>query len=295
MTMRAEHPKFAAWVTEAAAKAGFPVDVPRSGGLQQLAEAIGTAESTVHRVIMGERVPAVRFWPAWVAALEVEAEEFKRHAVDARRAAKATRLRASGPRLLNGGLSRPLVAPRLIGLSGAARAGKDELGRALVERGWQRKAFADKVRDFLYQINPWLPDDEINGSYQLADEVDRYGWEQVKEGHPAVREALQRCGTEAGRHVLGPDVWVNALFQDEQDWDAPVVITDVRFPNEAQAIKDRGGLVVEVRRPKQILINGADHISENALKDWDFDVIVLNTGTIEDLHKSATCLLSTRM
>ncbi|MGI5530182.1 hypothetical protein ACQEVX_23190 [Streptomyces syringium] len=179
--------------------------------------------------------------------------------------------------------------PRLVGVAGGAGHGKDELGQALVELGWQRKAFADKVKDFLYAMNPPAPHAEGVEAYSLALEVDCFGWDEVK-GYPGVRKLLQRCGTEAGRGVLGPDVWVNALFDDYEEWDTPVVITDVRFPNEAQAIKDRGGLVVQVRRPKQILAEGADHVSERALKDWEFDAVLVNDGTVEELHEQLRAL-----
>lgn len=274
---------FAQWISEASARAGFRVDIRRSGALQCLAGAVGTAQSTVHRVLTGQRVPAHRFWPAWAAALQVDYADFERRA-------QRALCGEAGPRLIAlGGVDRELRAPRLIGLSGPARCGKDTLAEAFVEAGWARRAFADKVKGFLYGLDPWLPDDEVNGSFPLAEEVDRYGWDWVKDEHPVVREYLQRCGTEAGRQVLGETVWVDALFRDSETW-GPTVISDVRFPNEAQAIKDRGGIVVKIHRPKQMLIDGADHISENALKGWDFDVTVINSGTIEDLHKSAECL-----
>ncbi|WP_107407970.1 hypothetical protein [Streptomyces sp. CC77] len=270
MTKRADYPEFAAWVTEVAAKAGFPVDIPRSGGLQQLAEAIDTAQSSVQRVLAGERVPAVRLWPAWAAALKVEDEEFKRRGIEARRAAKSVRARQAGP--------RPRRAQRLIGLSGPAGSGKDTAAQALVAAGWQRKAFADKVRDFVYAMNPPAPLIEGVETFSLAVEVDAFGWDEVKT-YPGVRELLQRCGTEAGRHVLGPDVWVNALFQDEATWEAPVVVTDVRFPNEAEAIKARGGLLVRIDRPGQPPIGEAGHISEHAVDAWPFDAVIINDGT----------------
>ncbi|MEU7643324.1 hypothetical protein [Streptomyces huasconensis] len=167
----------------------------------------------------------------------------------------------------------------LIGLAGAARSGKDTAASFLTKDGWQRRAFADLVREMLYQLNPWLPDDEVDGSFQLAGEVDRFGWEQVKKEYPVVREYLQRCGTEAGRQVLGPDVWVDTLFRGFETWERPTVITDVRFPNEAEAIKKRRGLVVQVVRPDEAPIPESQHVSERALDDWPFDATVLNDGS----------------
>lgn len=115
-----------------------------------------------------------------------------------------------------------------------------------------------------------------------------------------VRELLQRVGTEAMRDNVHEDVWVNALFADYKptynikhsitvDTAPNWIITDVRFPNEADAIKKRGGLVVRVERYN---LDGSDygwgnpasdHPSETSLDDYDFDYRILNNGTIDDL------------
>ncbi|RST07887.1 hypothetical protein EF910_05475 [Streptomyces sp. WAC07149] len=71
------HTEFAAWVEKTAVKAGFDVDIPRSGAIGVLGAEIGTTYSTVVRVLAGERVPAYRFWPAWSEALKVPMESFR--------------------------------------------------------------------------------------------------------------------------------------------------------------------------------------------------------------------------
>ncbi|MFJ7202129.1 hypothetical protein ACIQWR_01140 [Streptomyces sp. NPDC098789] len=179
-------------------------------------------------------------------------------------------------------LDEPPRPVSLIGLAGAAGSGKDTAAKALVAIGWQRRAFADKVKDFMYAVNPWTVDDEINGSFPLADEVDRYGWSYAKSAHPEVRKYLQRCGTEAGRTVLGENVWVDALFHDAAGW-GPTVVTDVRFPNEAAEIVRRGGRVVNIVRPGQQLISESGHTSENALATWHFDDVLVNDHTAQEL------------
>ncbi|MFI2673874.1 hypothetical protein ACH5AU_30675 [Streptomyces albidoflavus] len=173
----------------------------------------------------------------------------------------------------------------LIGLAGAARSGKDTAATALLDIGWQRRAFADRLKSFLYELNPWIDSVETAAIAELAGEVDRHGWEMVKKYSAETRRLLQRGGTEAGRQVLGEDVWVDALFQDLRTGDhlTPTVITDVRFPNEAEAVRSRGGLVVQIVRPGQEHIHEAEHISENALDDFTFDATLINDGSPEGL------------
>jgi hypothetical protein len=114
------------------------------------------------------------------------------------------------------------------------------------------------------------------------------------------RKLLQLLGTEAGRQIIHPNIWVNALFADfennKSDWlsatNSNWIITDVRFPNEAKAIKDKGGIVIRVNRTyytedKKYII-GYDpfetHPSETALDDYDgFDYVIENDGTVQDL------------
>lgn len=112
-----------------------------------------------------------------------------------------------------------------------------------------------------------------------------------------VRDLLQKLGTDAMREGLHQNVWVNALMSDytptQVQWsDGPVggyedgpmpnwIITDTRFPNEAQAIKDRGGIVIKVQRPGVGPVN--NHPSETALKYYKFDYIINNDDNLKDL------------
>ena len=111
----------------------------------------------------------------------------------------------------------------------------------------------------------------------------------------SVRDFLQKLGTDAIRDGLHTNAWVNALMSDykkidynddEQPEHPNWIITDTRFPNEAQAIKDAGGLVIRVDRPGVKPIN--DHPTEIGLDGWKFDYKIANvsdlkalTGTVE--------------
>ncbi|MFH8414390.1 deoxynucleotide monophosphate kinase family protein [Streptomyces collinus] len=174
----------------------------------------------------------------------------------------------------------------LIGLSGYSRSGKNEAAEALVQFGWRQAAFADKLREFLLAVDPVIPGPYGTGNLRLSILIRDVGWEYAKDHYPEVRALLQRTGTEAGRRLLGPNVWVDALFRDLEEAHA-LVITDVRFPNEAQAVADRGGVVLRIERPgvgpaKDRI--GRVHESETALDGWPFDHVLHNDGSVRDLH-----------
>ena len=124
--------------------------------------------------------------------------------------------------------------------------------------------------------------------------------------HPkTVRTFLQQLGTDGLRDGLHTNAWVNALFADyrgeycssgasaglakelQQNW----IITDCRFPNEAQAVKDHRGIVVRVNRPGVEAINA--HPSETSLDDWKFDYVIDNDGDVEDLLEKVLYVLDT--
>lgn len=174
----------------------------------------------------------------------------------------------------------------IVGLSGYSRSGKNSAAEALVQYGWKQAAFADKLREFLLAVDPVIPGAYGAGLLRLSVLIKDVGWEYAKDHYPEVRALLQRTGTEAGRKLLGSDVWVNALLAEFSDVPA-LVVTDVRFPNEAQAVADRGGVLIRVRRPgvgpaKDKV--GRVHESEVALDGWAFDHTLINDGSVRDLH-----------
>ncbi|WP_031513636.1 hypothetical protein [Streptomyces sp. NRRL F-5123] len=175
----------------------------------------------------------------------------------------------------------------IIGLSGYARSGKNESANVLITRGWRPAAFADKLREVLLAVDPVIPGPYGTGNIRLSVLIRDVGWEYAKDHYPEVRALLHRVGTDAGRRLFGESVWVDALFRQHDDTSA-LVVTDVRFPNEAGAVRDRGGLVIRVTRPGIGPAKdkyGRVYGSEVALDDYDFDHILVNDGSIADLHK----------
>lgn len=125
----------------------------------------------------------------------------------------------------------------------------------------------------------------------------------IEEHKMTVREFLQKLGTEAMREGIHTNIWINALFADYKATGMQVahtksqtlpnwIVTDVRFPNEAQSIIDRGGVIVRIDRPNNPIPSGK-HKSEHALDTWSFDMKVVNSDTdIEGLVHCAKRVLA---
>jgi len=181
----------------------------------------------------------------------------------------------------------------IIGLSGYARSGKDEAAKILVEEfGFTRVAFADKLREVLYALDPIVaPSKEryFVGSkvvVTLQEVIDVYGWDKYKESEygPEIRRLLQRLGTEAGRQALWDTIWIDATLTGF-DADAKVVVSDARFFNEFDAIRERGGEIWRIEREGVGPTN--NHPSETEAVDYPyFATYIHNDGTLEDYRKS---------
>lgn len=110
-----------------------------------------------------------------------------------------------------------------------------------------------------------------------------------------VRQFLQDLGTDALRDGLHTNVWVNALMADyrpskmSERNPSKWIITDCRFPNEAEAVKERGGLMIRIDRPGIAPIN--DHPSETRLDNYPFDYRIANASDIPSLIQTVEVIL----
>lgn len=96
------------------------------------------------------------------------------------------------------------------------------------------------------------------------------------------REVLQKIG-ESFRSSLGEDIWIKALMTDYQAKKDNWIVTDVRYQNEADHIKNKGGILIRVNRDTH---NNDNHKSEIDLDDYNkFDFIIDNNGSVEELIK----------
>ena len=166
----------------------------------------------------------------------------------------------------------------IVGLAGRKRVGKDSIADILIyEYGFVSDSFAAPFRDFVSQAI----------CCDFADVVDKEApidWL----GGKSRRELMQLLGTAWGRKMIHADIWINALRQRIAKYPAshtcPLVITDIRFEDEAQAVRDMGGWVVHVRRPQ--LPYTDMHESESDLQIYKMDGIVYNDGDLPALEST---------
>lgn len=186
----------------------------------------------------------------------------------------------------------------MVALGGKAGSGKNALADELVQKyGFTEIAFADAIRDAAIALNPLVPIDMghngelIKSTMRLATLVDSVGWDTAKREVTEVRDILQRLGTEVGRQLIDPSVWITIALNRANDIDGHVVFTDCRFPNEVEAVRSRGGLFVRIFRNGVDPVN--DHISESAVDDIPADLTVLNVGAKSDLADHARTIFLT--
>ena len=179
---------------------------------------------------------------------------------------------------------------------------------------FEQKAFAGKLKQIasiLTGISEHMFEDQEFKKTDLANE-----WVYVKPGYPArnmtVRELLQKLGTDAMRDNLHENVWVNALFADykpkgnmigiypdpasiEYVQEYPKwIITDTRFPNELEAVKQREGITIRVVRPQIETANfKSQHPSETSLDSAEFDYEIINDAGIPELIEKVRQILIT--
>ena len=207
--------------------------------------------------------------------------------------------------------------------------------------GWKQVSFASKLKDIVCLLigctREQLEDREFkekelgeewwyfkgrNGSLiSYSKDSKRSDEDLIK---PTPRLLLQLIGTECGRNIIHPNVWVNSLFSEYKNkWSnlnlARInnneitgeeypnwIITDMRFPNELEAVKQRGGITIRVNRYNSTCVCVDDssldcltpcsrkpqHESEVALDhvtDWDY--VIDNSGTIEELVEKVRTIL----
>ena len=167
----------------------------------------------------------------------------------------------------------------IIGLAGRKGSGKSTVAEILKEKyGYRRLSFATPLKDMIMAMG--VTEDEIFNLDLKEKPIERFGGRSP-------RELLQLLGTEFARNMVCQDVWVKAVEARIESNDQ-IVIDDVRFPNEAEMIREKGGKIIRVTRMGQELGMIDTHASEAGIPLELIDHEIKNSSCyISDLEVSA--------
>lgn len=173
----------------------------------------------------------------------------------------------------------------IIGLAGFAGAGKSTAADFFEAHGFVRDAYAKTMKEAV-SVMFGVPLEILQGDIAVKSSIDPY-WAMT------YRQILQLFGTEACRHTFGEDIWERVLWRRH---DKPIrhnpfynlVIEDVRFANEAEAVLKRGGKVIKIVRRGY---EGDHHASERGLPLTLVTHIIYNDGDKADLFVKLLNLL----
>src|SRR6056300_1360530 len=193
----------------------------------------------------------------------------------------------------------------IIGICGLIGSGKGTVADILVEQGYKKVSFADKLKDGVSTVFGWdraMLEGDTDESRTWREQPDEF-WSSETKMEVTPRLVLQLFGTDCLRNGFYDGVWVSLLKKHILENPGDYVIPDVRFRNEQNMIRELGGKVWQVKRGKDpewftraifdnnnpetsSLMNGFDiHESEYKWIDVNtkFDSILHNNSTLDDL------------
>jgi hypothetical protein len=194
----------------------------------------------------------------------------------------------------------------IIGITGFINSGKDTVADYLVAyHGFKRDSFAGTLKDAVSAVFGWdreMLEGRTPEARHWREQQDMW-WSKRLAMTITPRGVLQQWGTEVCRNGYHDDIWIASLQNRLARRTGHTVISDVRFPNEITAIKEQGGHMIWVKRgdlPSWYIMaqkaNRGDivaqtklkqlgvHASETAWIGTDFDTVIDNDGSIEDLY-----------
>ncbi len=186
--------------------------------------------------------------------------------------------------------------PQLVAFHGKIRHGKSAGADYLIsQHGFERVSFADPLKAMLMTLG-------VTRS-QLYDQKQK---EQpcAKLGGKTPRWAMQSLGTEWGRKMIYQDIWVDTAkrkMAEAMSHGARLVIDDLRFDNEAEAVRDLGGVVVSVLRPslvvqvplwRRVWNRFFQHASERGISEHLIDVHLSNDGALDDFYEKVEAIIT---
>ena len=192
----------------------------------------------------------------------------------------------------------------IIGLCGEQGSGKDTVANILIsEYGFVKLTFASTLKDVVAILFSW-PRDLLEGlteeSRLWRETVDDFWSAKLSIPSFTPRKALQMIGTDLFRIHFNNDIWINIIENKigamlKNNPNTNIVISDCRFTNEFSLIKQfSDSYIIMILREKNNSINKLYHSSETEWVNYNFDAILQNDNSIDDLKSNLKSLLSSR-
>jgi hypothetical protein len=195
----------------------------------------------------------------------------------------------------------------IIGICGFIGSGKDTVADYLVNfHEFRRESFASTLKDAVASVFGWdrtMLEGRTKEAREWREQVDPWWAERLSMPTLTPRWVLQYWGTEVCRKSFHDDIWIASLENKLRNSKDDVVISDCRFPNEIQSIKNAGGMIIWVKRGKlpdwydtalgandgilpdqELLKKLKIHASETAWVGTEFDSELENNSSIDELY-----------
>ena len=184
----------------------------------------------------------------------------------------------------------------LIGIVGLIGSGKGTVSDRLVEQhGYIKDSFAKSLKDAVAAMFNWdraMLEGDTTSSRYWREQPDPF-WSEKLGKSVTPRWVLQHFGTEVMRGQMYDGIWLDSCMGRYKGQNT--VIADTRFINEIKTIKAHGGIIVCVKRgelpTKKEMQEKGIHQSEWDWLEYDYDIVLENSGTIEDLHAKVDDLI----
>ena len=184
----------------------------------------------------------------------------------------------------------------LIGVVGLIGSGKDTVSKRLEQKhGFRRDSFAKSLKDAVSAMFNWdreMLEGNGDDSRQWREQPDEF-WSKKFGKTVTPRWVLQHFGTEVMRQHMHDAIWIDSCLSRYDG--KPTVISDTRFQNELKTIKENSGQIILVKRgelpTRQAMQEKGAHKSEWDWMGWNFDHVIDNDGSKEDLYKKVDDLI----
>ena len=179
----------------------------------------------------------------------------------------------------------------IVGVCGFIGSGKDTVADYLVNfHEFRRESFANTLKDAVSSVFGWnrtMLEGRTKEAREWREQVDPWWAERLAMPTLTPRWVLQYWGTEVCRRAFHDDIWIASLENKLRNSRDNVVISDCRFPNEIESIRNAGGKIVWVRRGE------LPSWYETAVKANEGDIDAINALAIKGIHASETAWLGT--